>query len=83
MLRKHLMVTTGQMTPWLQELLANKLLPYTRYYAYIEITRRAHQTLWREYETLKESHENFAMQNIRSTDDIFPVFRELFKKQTQ
>lgn len=68
-------------SPGCKELLANKLLPFTRYYAYIEITRRAHQTLWREYETLKEGHENFAMQNIRSTDDIFPVFRELFKKQ--
>lgn len=68
-------------SPGCKQLLEKKILPVTRYYAYIEITRRAHQTLWREYETLEQSYENFAMQNIRSTDDIFPVFRELFKKQ--
>ncbi|WP_152557201.1 DUF444 family protein, partial [Photobacterium sanctipauli] len=34
-----------------------------------------------EYEALQGSHSNFAMQNIRSVEDIFPVFRELFKKQ--
>lgn len=68
-------------SPSCRELLADKLLPVTRYYTYIEITRRAHQTLWREYETLSESNENFVMQNIRSADDIYPVFRELFKKQ--
>ncbi|MCW2483647.1 YeaH/YhbH family protein, partial [Candidatus Symbiopectobacterium sp. NZEC135] len=25
---------------------------------------------------------NFAMQHIRDQDDIYPVFRELFRKQT-
>ncbi|MGF1768975.1 YeaH/YhbH family protein [Enterovibrio makurazakiensis] len=68
-------------SPGCRELLQKQLLPVTRYYAYIEITRRAHQTLWREYEALDEAYENFAMQNIRSAEDIFPVFRELFKKQ--
>ena len=68
-------------SPNCKSLLVEKLLPVTRYYAYIEITRRAHQTLWREYQSLADNAENFAMQNIRGTDDIFPVFRELFKKQ--
>ena len=68
-------------SPGCRELLDKELLPVTRYYSYIEITRRAHQTLWREYEALQASHSNFAMQNIRSVEDIFPVFRELFKKQ--
>ncbi len=68
-------------SPSCRELLAEKLLPVTRYYTYIEITRRAHQTLWREYETLSQSNENFVIQNIRTADDIYPVFRELFKKQ--
>ncbi|EJA4670737.1 DUF444 family protein, partial [Escherichia coli] len=63
------------------ELLANKLLPQVRYYSYIEITRRAHQTLWREYEGLQQRFENFAMQHIREPDDIYPVFRELFQAQ--
>lgn len=68
-------------SPTCRQLLEKNLLPVTRYYSYIEITRRAHQTLWREYESLSSSYDNFAMQNIRSVDDIFPVFRELFKKQ--
>lgn len=66
-------------SPGCRQLLKESILPVTRYYSYIEITRRAHQTLWREYETLQGSHDNFAMQNIRTVDDIFPVFRELFK----
>ncbi|NAI01985.1 DUF444 family protein, partial [Escherichia coli] len=44
-------------------------------------TRRAHQTLWREYEHLQSTFDNFAMQHIRDQDDIYPVFRELFHKQ--
>ncbi|OAN13601.1 hypothetical protein A3K86_13545 [Photobacterium jeanii] len=68
-------------SPGCRQLLKESILPVTRYYSYIEITRRAHQTLWREYETLQASHDNFAMQNIRTVEDIFPVFRELFKKQ--
>ncbi|EJK2115585.1 YeaH/YhbH family protein [Vibrio navarrensis] len=69
-------------SPRCRELLTNKLLPNCQYYAYIEITRRSHQTLWHEYEKLGESFDNFAMKNIRSVEDIFPVFRELFQKET-
>ncbi|MGL5551078.1 MAG: YeaH/YhbH family protein, partial [Plesiomonas shigelloides] len=39
-------------SPHCRELLQQKILPFVRYYSYIEITRRAHQTLWREYEQL-------------------------------
>ena len=69
-------------SPLCHELLAKKILPMVRYYSYIEITRRAHQTLWREYEDLQARFDNFAMQHIREPDDIYPVFRELFRKQT-
>ncbi|KKO47399.1 hypothetical protein WG68_01890 [Arsukibacterium ikkense] len=62
-------------------LLANKLLPLVRYYAYIEITPRAHQSLWLEYEKLLASHDNMAIEHIRELSDIYPVFRQLFKKQ--
>ena len=68
-------------SPRCTELLVNKIIPYVRYYAYVEITNRAHQTLWREYEKLTQVHENFAIQHIRQIEDIYPVFRELFKKQ--
>ncbi|MEQ9884401.1 YeaH/YhbH family protein [Pectobacterium brasiliense] len=69
-------------SPLCHQILANQLLPMVRYYSYIEITRRSHQTLWREYETLRDTFDNFAMQHIRDQDDIYPVFRELFRKQT-
>ena len=70
-------------SPLCHQLLAQKILPMVRYYSYIEITRRAHQTLWREYEVLQQKFGNFAMQHIREQEDIYPVFRELFHKQTE
>lgn len=69
-------------SPLCHDILAKKLLPVVRYYTYIEITRRAHQTLWREYEQLQAQFDNFAIQHIRDQEDIYPVFRELFQKQT-
>jgi hypothetical protein len=62
-------------------LLANKLLPLVRYYAYIEISPRAHQSLWHEYEKLLTQYDNIAIEHIRELADIYPVFRQLFKKQ--
>lgn len=61
--------------------LAQRLLPLVRYYAYIEITPRSHQSLWQEYEKLLPQFDNFAIQHIKDVSDIYPVFRELFKKQ--
>ncbi|GIU23843.1 MULTISPECIES: YeaH/YhbH family protein [unclassified Shewanella] len=68
-------------SPSCHELLEKKLLPVVRYFSYIEITNRAHQTLWREYEDLQKSYSNIAVQHIKQAEDIYPVFRELFKKQ--
>jgi hypothetical protein len=67
-------------SPHCTDILTNKLLKTVRYYAYIEITTRAHQSLWREYQGIAQTHENFAMQHIRGVEDIYPIFRELFKK---
>lgn len=69
-------------SPNCHNILAKKILPLVRYFSYIEITNRAHQTLWREYETLMDQFNNMAVQHIRQTEDIYPVFRELFKKQS-
>ncbi|WP_299806342.1 YeaH/YhbH family protein [uncultured Shewanella sp.] len=68
-------------SPSCHEILEKQLLPVVRYFSYIEITNRAHQTLWREYEDLQKSHSNIAVQHIKQAEDIYPVFRELFKKQ--
>ncbi|MDH5300346.1 MAG: YeaH/YhbH family protein [Gammaproteobacteria bacterium] len=61
----------------------SKLLPLVQYFAYVEITPDQHQSLWHQYQRLRSSHPHFAMQQIDSAADIYPVFRELFKRQTE
>lgn len=70
-------------TPQCGQILRNNLLSAVRYFAYIEITDRAHQSLWREYNTLSQTYKNFAIQHIKGVEDIYPIFRELFKKNRQ
>ncbi|EOD54757.1 YeaH/YhbH family protein [Aeromonas molluscorum] len=68
-------------SPQCKEILLRDIMPRVRYYSYIEITTRAHQTLWHEYEAVASHYSYFAMEHIRKVEDIYPVFRELFKKQ--
>jgi hypothetical protein len=70
-------------SPLCKSLLIDKLLPKIRYFSYIEITQRAHQTLWQQYQQVMETHANFAIQHIKDVEDIYPVFRKLFKKNTK
>jgi uncharacterized sporulation protein YeaH/YhbH (DUF444 family) len=64
-----------------RQLLISTILPAVQYYAYVEITDGAPQNLWHEYMQVAAAHPHFAMQKIESPADIYPVFRELFKKQ--
>lgn len=64
-----------------RDLLINTIMPAVQYYAYIEITEGEPQNLWEEYLRVPQTHPHFAMQKIESPADIYPVFRELFKKQ--
>jgi len=69
-------------SPLCGKFLAEELLPLVQYFAYIEITQRSHQALWREYEQLAKRHpEAFAMRHIMQPGDIFPVFHDLFQKR--
>jgi uncharacterized sporulation protein YeaH/YhbH (DUF444 family) len=70
-------------SPVCEQILARQLLPQLRYYAYVEITQREHQGLWAHYEKLLQEHDNFAMRHIREHQDIYPVFREFFRKHAQ
>lgn len=72
----------GNDSPICRSLLAEKIMQKVQYYAYVEITSSFHQSLWREYNVVKEAFENFAMQHIESVKDIYPVFRKLFKRQS-
>jgi uncharacterized sporulation protein YeaH/YhbH (DUF444 family) len=65
--------------------LAEELLRLTRYFAYIEIPDAGDErtsSLWAEYQEVAEDNPNFTMRRVSSRDEIYPVFRELFKKET-
>jgi uncharacterized sporulation protein YeaH/YhbH (DUF444 family) len=66
-----------------RQLLTESIMPLVQYYAYVEITEGEPQNLWHEYLAVAHAHSHFAMQKIESPADIFPVFRELFKKQAK
>lgn len=69
-------------SPRCRQLLEEGLLPKTQYFAYIEITDGPPQNLWQEYAKLQAAHPgHFAMQRIGTVRDIYPVFRELFRKR--
>ncbi|MBI1394925.1 MAG: DUF444 family protein [Betaproteobacteria bacterium] len=65
--------------------LHDALLPRTRYFAYIECPDE-HQTgssrLWVEYEAVADASRNFAMRRVFDPTEIYPVFRDLFRKDT-
>lgn len=70
-------------SPHCQNLMRNKILPKTRYFSYIEITQRAHQSLWQQYAQLADGDSSFSIEHIKSVEDIYPVFRSLFKKKIE
>ncbi len=64
-----------------RELLDDKLLPLCRYFAYVQVADED-QNLWEEYTRVRDANPHFAMQKIVTASQIFPVFRDLFKKTT-
>jgi hypothetical protein len=72
------------------DMLNADIMPLCQYYAYIEIlderemevfaSEDSGAELWRAYRTVAELWSNFATKRISKPADIFPVFRELFKK---
>ena len=73
------------------EMLNADIMPLCQYYAYIEIlderemevfaSEESGAELWRAYRTVASDWKNFATKRIAKPADIFPVFRELFKKE--
>jgi len=62
-------------------LLEEEILPCLQYFAYIEIDNEYPLGLWQEYEKVAERWPNFAMRAIDEPSEIYPVFRELFRKR--
>ena len=64
-----------------RELLANQILPLCRYFAYVQVAEEE-QNLWDEYVALAaESSKSFAVRKATEASQIYPVFRDLFKKE--
>jgi uncharacterized sporulation protein YeaH/YhbH (DUF444 family) len=64
--------------------LRERLLPATRYYTYLELGspqgRERASSLWAEYAPLAAAG-NFAMRRAGAREQIYPVFRELFRRE--
>lgn len=67
-------------SPKCSELLSTRLLPACRYFAYIQVTEEE-QNLWQAYEALSQVHPNFALRKVSTAAEIYPVFRDLFRKE--
>ena len=63
-----------------RELLSDKLMPMVRYFAYVQVAEEE-QNLWQEYAQLQGVHKHFAMRKATESSQIYPVFRDLFKKE--
>src|SRR5512139_2524136 len=63
-----------------RELLAEKILPLCRYFAYVQVAEEE-QNLWDEYSALAADAKDFAIRKVTEASQIYPVFRQLFKKE--
>ncbi|MBW8270146.1 YeaH/YhbH family protein [Caldovatus aquaticus] len=71
-------------------LLADQILPICQYYAYLEVGREdglhpvgfipRESDLWRTYSLLRREGHPLAMRKVRHRREIYPVFRDLFRK---
>ena len=63
-----------------RSLLADKILPLVRYFAYVQVAPDE-QDLWTQYSQLPPLFPHFAMRKVAEPAEIYPVFRDLFKKE--
>ena len=66
--------------------LRERLLPFVRYYTYLELAPEGADarpsSLWGEYERLVDTEDGrFAMRRAGTREEIYPVFRDLFRKE--
>ncbi len=74
-------------------MLQETILPLCQYYAYLEVGNEENTGfrmssddetgLWRAYEHLQKSGGDIAMRQVKHRRDIFPVFRDLFRKRSE
>lgn len=76
--------------PKVLELMREHILPVSQFVAYLEVedepasfvSGAGKTNLWEAYESLIGTDERFAMRKVHNRKDIYPVFRELFRRRT-
>ena len=63
-----------------RNLLVDRILPLVRHFAYVQVAQEE-QNLWDEYSQLLPLFPHFAMRKVSEPGEIYPVFRDLFKKE--
>ena len=64
-------------------IMSRNILPLVQYFTYVEIGGREVQSLWHLYADLqKDFAGSFAISQVKDNSDIYPVFRELFHRQS-
>ena len=63
-----------------RSLLEERILPLVRYFAYVQVAQEE-QNLWQEYTQLTPRFPQFAMRKVSEPGEIYPVLRDLFKKE--
>lgn len=62
------------------ELLMQSILPQCRYFAYVQVVEDE-QSLWAQYAQVAQECAHFAIRKATQASEIYPVFRDLFKKE--
>jgi uncharacterized sporulation protein YeaH/YhbH (DUF444 family) len=76
------------------EILEDDILPYVRYYAYVQVDDYHgasinptlaglidDRSLWKSYQTVAKRNSKFQIRRVFEERDIYPVFRQLFEKK--
>ena len=72
----------GPDCPIAQISMAERVLPISQYFAYVEVDKNGNKKsdLWPYYEKLT-TNKSFVISKIKDIKDIFPIFRGLFEKR--
>lgn len=71
------------------QLMSNEILPMCQHFAYLEVCESGNSNpfhspksgLWETYEHIKSEKVPLTMRKVSDRSEIYPVFRELFKKR--
>lgn len=69
------------------QLLEDKIMPFVQYYAYVQVAHApdsgwgSGDELWDAYQIADKLYNNFQARKINEPNEIYPVFRDLFKKE--